>query len=460
MKTLLVNPHPKTGGQTVMTGLCEPLGLLYVASVLEQHGIEVEVVDGAAEGLDHEGLESRIAEFNPGVIGIACMMTETYPDSVEATKTARRAAPNARIIMGGHSASFMADKIIENLPEVDHVVVGEGELTFLELVRSLSKGGDIGGVKGVMYRNNGRATFTGTRERVQNLDGLPFPARHLVPNHYGCVELGGHRIRFKNFSAVLTTRGCPFGCTFCSCTAFSGRQIRARSPENVAKELEYLIEERGVKHVFFVDDTFTLLPKRAMEICRLIKQRGLDFEWFCEGRVDTASEEMYNAMAEAGCWLILFGIESGSQRILDYYGKKTTVEMGRRAVALAQKAGLEVIGSFIVGAPIEDDEDYQKTLDFILSADMDLVNMNSLKVLQGTELWKQFEASGAIGPEDWNRYFWIFDLCENHSKEGIYAWMRRAEKEFYRRPGYIIKQLGRTLTRRMHLFPPLVRGYL
>ena len=461
VRVLLINPPIKTQMTGVLfTTMCEPLGLLYMAAVLEQRGIEVGVIDGIGEGLKHEDLENRIAEFSPDVVGIACMMTETYSDSAEMARIARRAAPKAKIILGGHNASFVAGKIIENLPEADYVVVGEGEYTFLELVRSISKKSDIRQVKGVMHRNNGRATFTGVREPVQNLDELPFPAKHLLPQnaHYGHFWYGGHKIALKNLSGMITSRGCPFGCTFCSCTAFSGRKIRVRSPENVVKEMEYLVNKRGVKQIFIVDDNFTAFPKRVTEICRLIKERNIDVNWFCEGRVDTASEEMYKAMAKAGCWLIFLGLESGSQRVLDYYKKKTTVEKGWQAVALAQKAGIDVVGSFIIGAPIEVEEDYQKTLNFIKRADMDMVSISSLKVYPGTELWREFEESGAIKPSDWNKYFEIFDILGGHSKEKIRRWMKTAENGFYRRPSYIVKEIGRLFGRHRKMISYVVRN--
>ncbi|KUO41185.1 MAG: hypothetical protein AVW06_01640, partial [Hadesarchaea archaeon DG-33-1] len=434
--------------------------LLYIGALLERHGMEVGVIDGVGEELKHEDLEDRIVGFDPDVVGIACMMAETYSDSAETARIARRAAPKAKIILGGHNASFVADKIIHNLPESDYVVVGEGEHTFLELVRSIDNKSNIRRVKGVMYRNNGRATFTGVREPIQNLDELPSPAKHLIPQnaHYGHFWYRGYRVALKNLSGMITSRGCPFGCTFCSCTAFSGRKIRARSPENVVEEMEYLVNERGVEQIFIVDDNFTWLPKRVMKICQLIKKRGLEFNWFCEGRVDTASEEMYKSMADAGCWLIFLGLESGSQRILDYYKKKTTVEKGWHAVALAQKAGIDVVGSFIVGSPIETEEDYQRTLDFITRADMDLISMSSLKVLPGTELWQKFEARGLISPEDWNKYFEISDLYDGHPKERVRQWMRAAERKFYFRPNYLIKEIGRMFRRRRHLISYLVRN--
>jgi len=461
VRVLLINPPVKTQMTGVLfSSMCEPLGLLYMAAVLEQHGIEVRVIDGIGEGLKHEELDNRIAEFGPDVVGIACMMAETYSDSAEMTRIARRAAPKAKIILGGHNASLVADKIIENLPEADYVVVGEGEYVFLELVRSISNKSDIRRVKGVMYRNNGRATFAGDIEPVQNLDELPFPAKHLLPQntHYGHFWYGGHKIALKNLSGMITSRGCPFGCTFCSCTTFSGRKIRTRSPENVVKEIEYLVNERGVEQIFIVDDNFTAFPKRVIEICRLIKERNIDVNWFCEGRVDTASEEMYKAMAKAGCWLILLGLESGSQRVLDYYKKKTTVEKGWQAVALAQQAGIDVAGSFIVGSPIEVEEDYQKTLNFIKRADMDMVNISSLKVLPGTELWREFEESGAIKPSDWNKYFEIFDISDGHSKEKIRRWMKSAENGFYRRPSYIVKEIGRLFGRHRKMISYVVRN--
>lgn len=461
LRVLLINPPIKTQmAGVIITSICEPLGLLYIAAVLEKNGAKVRVIDGIAERLSHEDLEGKIADFKPDVVGVASMMAETYRDAAETVRIARRAAPKVKIVIGGHNASFVADKIIENLPEVDYVVVGEGEYTFLELLRVLENDGEVSKVKGLMQRENGKAVFTGQREQIQNLDELPFPAKHLLsPNaRYGCVQVAMFNVAFKNMSGMITTRGCPFGCTFCSCTAFSGRKIRTRSPENVVAEMEYLVEKRGVEHIFIMDDNFTCFPKRVMEICRLMKEQGIDVDWFCEGRVDTASWEMYKAMSDAGCRLIFLGLESGSQRVLNYYEKKTTVEKGWQAVALAQKAGIDVVGSFVVGAPNETEEEYLKTLEFIKRADIDAININSLKVLPGTELWRRFEESGAIKPEDWNRYLEIFDVYEGHSKEKIRRWMKEIEKGFYFRPGYLVKELWRMFGRRRYLIPHVVRN--
>jgi len=459
----LINPPIKTQlGGVNMAGFCEPLGLLSVAAVLEEHGVEVAVIDAAAEGIGQEKLESRISEFNPEVIGVAYMMTELYRDSTEAVKTARRAAPEAKIVVGGHYASFVADKIIETSPDVDYVVVGEGEYTFLELVRSIEKKHGVGKIKGITFRHNGKAVFTGPREPIQNLDELPPPARHLVANiRYGNLRYeGGYQLFNRTQSGLFSSRGCPFGCTFCSCTTFSGRKVRTKSPEKVVDEMEYLVNERGVEQIFIVDDNFTMFPKRVMDICDLIKKRDIKVDIVCEGRVDTASKEMYEKMAGAGCRYIFFGLESGSQKILDYYEKKTTVEKGEKAVELAQKAGLDVIGSFVIGAPIETKEDFQMTLDLATRSELDVIQMNLLKVLPGTELWRRFEASGAIGPDDWNKYLFISDICDVHPKEELEEWMKRANRTFYIRPTYLVKEIFRTLERRRDMIIPALKNIL
>jgi len=224
--------------------------------------------------------------------------------------------------------------------------------------------------------------------------------------------------------------------------------------------MEYLVNERGVEQIFIVDDNFTMFPKRVMEICKLIKERNIEVDLVCEGRVDTASKEMYENMADAGCRFIFFGLESGSQKILDYYAKKTTVEKGEKAVELAQKADLDVIGSFIIGAPIETEEDYQKTLDLATRAELDMMETNFLKVLPGTELWRRFEASGAVGPEDWNKYLFISDVCDAHPMEELEEWAKRANREFYIRPTYLVKEIWRTLKRRRDMIIPTLKNFL
>jgi len=463
-RVLLINPPIETQMEgVIIASVCEPLGLLYIASVLEQHGVEVEVIDGVAEGLRHEDLQCRMIESGPDVVGIGCMMTETFSDAMETANTAKSAVPEAKVVIGGHYASFVADKIIETFPDVDYVVVGEGEYTFFDLVRSIENKHDAGEIKGIAFRHDGKAVFTGARKPIQNLDIIPFPAKHLVANAcYGNLSLGGssYYISLKNFSGMITSRGCPFRCIFCSCTAFSGNTVRYRSPENVVSEIEHLVNDDGIEQIFIADDNFLMFPRRVMEICRLIKERKIDVDWLCEGRVDTASEKMYNSMADAGCRIIFFGIESGSQRVLDYYRKKTTVEKGEQAIAMAQRAGIDVIGSMMVGAPVETEEDFQKTLDFIDRTDMDAINMNTLKVLPGTELWRQFEASGAIKPEDWNKYFEISNICDAHSKEKLDEWVKMANHRFFGRPKYLVKELWRTIKRRRDMIIPMLKNLL
>ncbi len=448
MKILLINaPLEK---KEIYKSFSPPLGLLYIAAVLEKNGFEVEVIDGNHENNYMEVISSRIIEFNPEYIGISAM-TPTFPSAVKIADIAKKIKPESIVVMGGYHPTFFAEQILRKYPFVDIVVKGEGEYSLLYIV----EGKELCEIPGIVYRKNGEVTNNGESPQIVNLDNLPFPARHLVKKYkyefaasFVWYDLRKYRMsELKRYTSISTSRGCPFRCTYCGNTAMMRNKFRARSADNVIKEIEFLVKE-GNDRFYFVDDNFTASPERAKKICQAIKQLNAKIKWFCMGRVDTASDELYKQMAESGCILIYYGVESGSQRILDYYNKNTNTLQIRNAITLAKKYGIDVLASIIVGAPIETDDDVNETKKILTELDIDFVEANKLTFLPGTPLWNNAVSEGRISEKDWERFYFVNELYENISFSKLRGWGKQINSGFYLRPSYIIKQIWRAFSKK------------
>ncbi len=405
MKILLSTPPGKT------TELWPPLGLLYIASSLRARGRkDVEVLDAFCHNLSGEQLAERVAAAKPDVFGINCS-THTFLAAIEALEKIHRALPKTTLVMGGYHSTFAAEKILADYPFVDYVLKGEAERSFPELLDRVEAGQDPADVPGISYRQDGG--FAGQPLAViKDLDNLPFPDRTML----GDLEYGyfhqNIRLTFGKFTTIVSSRGCPFSCRYCSCAAFSQRRWRARSAANVVDELEQLRAD-GYENVVFVDDNFTLNKKRVAEICDQIRERRIRMRFYCEGRVDNAPYELLRTMKRAGFDVMYFGVESPTPKVLDYYRKGITEAQARKAVADAKRAGMIVVTSFIIGAPVEEEADIQHTVDFIRSLRPHAVQVNILDCLIGTPIWDELIEQGIVQPEDWKRNHRIWEYHEN-----------------------------------------------
>jgi len=289
---------------------------------------------------------------------------------------------------------------------VDIVVRGEGEYTSLDIARCLEKQRNIDKVKGITFRKNGRIVSNPDRPLNKDVDALPFPDRDLAGVQYKSA-IFGVKINTRKFTTLLSSRGCPFNCSFCGIRKFTRTAWRPRSVENVMAELEYLQSE-GYEQFLFADDNFTLDANRVSKLCRSIKKEGMDIEWFCDSRVDHVSYGMFREMVDAGCRCLFFGIESGNQRILDYYRKGITPEQSEKAVRKARKAGTDIIvGSFIVGAPDETRREIINTLQFANKLDIDVPDVNILGTQTGTDIWDDLVAKGLLNEDEQ----WEDEIC-------------------------------------------------
>lgn len=454
IRVLLINPPLSMGEQAgkssmeVVVNILPPLGIGYIASVLEESGVEVEIIDCQPLNMTHEELAKTLGRKDADVIGITST-TLSFPSAVKTAMEAKKESPNSFIVIGGPHVTAAPETTMSH-GCFDAGVYGEGEVTFLELVQKIGMGESLNNVKGIYLRKNGKTYFTGHRAFIQNLDELPFPARHLFPplSHYHPTPAS---CRSEPLATIMSSRGCPNKCTFCDRKIF-GNVTRMRSVDNVLDEMEEVIYEHGAREIKFFDDTFTLDKNRIFDLCRGIKERGIDVEWSCLTRVNAVSEKLLKEMKRAGCWQVAFGLESGDQRMLNRMKKGITLSMSRRAVEWARKAGLNIRAYFVIGTPGETSDSINRTIEFAKSLDLDAVNFYAFVPLPGTEIYGNLVKEGTLRHEKYEHYNVMINspeaeipyvpsgLTEEELKERI----SYAHKSFYFRPRYIIRQLLRT----------------
>jgi len=356
-----------------------PLGISYIAASLQQAGHEVSLLD--CTFLKREEALRQALAVNAEVVGIYCMVT-MLDESIWFAKNLR--AQDRLLVAGGPLPTC------DPAPFLDHfdvVVSGEGEQTMLELVQAHTQHTNLDQVAGIVTRKGGKGEllFSAERPYTKDLDRIPFPARELLPNesyiHYGKKKYG------YSITTVMSTRGCPYRCEFCSNVVFGG-SYRGRSPRNVVDEVEAVLK-LGYDRISFADDVFTMKKARVIQVCHEIQARGLNFNWECLGRVDAMDAATANAMKEAGCTRIFFGIESGNERMLKLMNKKITAEQARQAVTIAHQAGLQVGAFFILCYPGDTDETVLETLHYSTLLPLDYIGLSMPYPLPGTDLYKR-----------------------------------------------------------------------
>lgn len=421
--TFLNPPYPKTAPQAFFI----PLSIGYLAAVLEKEGYSVDVIDCQLLQLTKQQLKKELNKLQPDIVGVTST-TLTYNPACEVVKTAKETCPDSLTLMGGPHVTVLDEQTLNENPDVDIVVRGEGEQTLLEIADLVSKF-DFKGldkVAGITFRKNNKIVQTENRPFIQDLDELPYPAFH----HF---EVSNYRIFGKIYLPIISTRGCPFQCTFCSAFRMCGKRIRARSPKNFVDELEWLNDTYNPDAVIFYDDVFTLDKKRAFEICDEIKKRKMDLEWDCRTRVDLVNKEILTKIRDTNCQRVFYGIESGSQTILNAMKKGTTVEQGEKAIKWAKEVGLFVDTSVIFGYPGETPEMVKETIDFIKRTKPDAVYPFVANPYPGTQIRKEMERRGWKMSSNWSLYDTMKLVSENPllSDEEIQKAKRQLYNSFY-----------------------------
>lgn len=450
MKVMLINPRrDEFCGNLNARAAAPPLGLLYIASNLIKNGYEVSLIDQIAEGISDEELLSRVKKFSPDLVGFSTMTNQGKYAALIAEKI-KKINEKIKILFGGIHATFNPVRILKKYPFVDFVIRGEGEFSIIELLKAIKNKMKLKDVSGLVYKIKNTIKFGKERKLIKNLDSLPFPARELVKNNkYG--EISG--LKIDNFSTILSSRGCPYECTFCCCSAFVGRCWRTRDVGKVVDELELMVSQ-GYKNILFFDDSFTLSDKRVLKICREIRKRKLKFNWMFEGRVNNANYEVFKEMVKAGCKVAYFGAESGNQRILNIYKKNITPHLTKLAVKKARKAGIDfIVASFILGAPTETLDEIENTIKFANSLDVDFIQVTSLIAYPGTQIWNELVRNKYIDPEKyWEEGVEVCKVYPNSvSLQTIRQKVKEAYARFINRKSMLFKHILRLLKSKFRL---------
>jgi len=449
MKFCFINPSPNVELPTCekhkAIGSWPPLGILYVASALKEKGIEVSVLDQAAKNMSVKAAVDWAKHQNPDLLGFSTLSSSGRTAAIIARKV-KRENPDLPIVFGNYHATFNAERILRTYPWVDVVVRGEGEEASLEIAKCLGKEDDLKSILGVTYRNDNRVVSTPDRPLIRNLDSLPFPDRKLLDVEYHST-VAGLNVAPKKFTTIISSRGCIYRCRFCGCCKFARNLWRRRSVKGVMDELHLLVSE-GYSQFLFVDDSFATNSKRVIELCREIRRERMNIEWICEMRVDHCSYEMLRETVKAGCIMVYYGIESASQRVLDYYNKQATPAQAEDAVKTARRAGVDVIvGSFILGAPKETKEEILNTLKFAQKLSLDVPQFNILGVFPGTDLWDELQVAGILDADQ----YWETGVCVSEISpdtvpfDTIKCMIHEYFRDFFLRPSFIFSEITRTL---------------
>ncbi len=426
----------KTAGSQI--NYWQPLGTLYVAAALQQAGHAVRFYNGAF--MRHEEIMAQIKEFQPEFVGL--YSTTFGWDKAKRTAAAvKRVLANVFIAAGGPYPVALQEKCLEDCPEIDAVVTGEGEITVVEMLENLGSGSDLAGVEGVAYRSGREIKKNPPRPLIANLDTLPFPARELL-GEAGKYIPPPATYKRKPVAVIMTARGCNRHCLYCfQIDKHRKSGVRYRSVENVMAEVE-LVLNQGYKEIKFIDDTLAADYNRAMTIAREIKIRGLDFTWFASAVVNQVDKPLLQAFKDAGCWAILFGAESGVQKDLNTIRKGITPAQIKKAVRAAQGVGLTVYTPFLFGIPGQTYEDGLKTIEFALELDPDIANFHAITPFPGTELYENIEKYGTMS-EDLTDYTYqgAAFVPYTMTRDEIAELRQLALKKFYSRPKFLWRRL-------------------
>ncbi len=414
---MLVHPlYPQEVGYEELNIRPPPLGILYLASVLRENGFEeVSVLDADILSLKREDFAKTVESKQPEIVGISSL-TATYFSAISFAREVKRVVPESKVVLGGPHVSFLSREVLRKNSCIDFIVRGEGEFTFLELCKALLDDSRVSGktdfykvnkINGIAFRADGEIVQTKDRPYIMDLDVLPFPARDLLP--FDKYETSKGR---KNFTTIIASRGCPYGCYFCATSPFWGRKWRARKPLKVVEEMEACINDFNVHTFFFGDDSLNHSPANLEKLCDLIIEKGVfeDAGWWCQARADRVSLKLLNKMKKAGCTLVLYGVETGSQEGLDKIGKRESIKAIKRTFELTHRVGIETIGTFILGLPWDTEKSIKKTIEFAKILDPTHVQFTIFTPLPGSQGWKDMvDEYGLEGDICWQKFTWYSD---------------------------------------------------
>jgi radical SAM superfamily enzyme YgiQ (UPF0313 family) len=410
---------------------------MYVAAAVEKAGFEVQMLDNYLMKKSTGEIKQLVTNLNPQIVGITCG-SATYARCIETAKAIKEALPNCKIVVGGWHASYMPDSLLAN-PEIDYVVMGEGERAITQLATFIANGNESAAatVPGVACIRQGK-NIKNPPKFIENLDEIPYPARHLLP-----LELYDRTIEYLNVKPadVMTiSRGCVFNCGFCETRKLWGNMCRAFSPQRVIGEIQDLMNNYSTKGIYFINDNFTLRKKETIELCNQMIKNKLDLEWVCDTRVDIVNQELLETMSKAGCKTIWFGVESGSEKVLQRIGRNTTLEQIESAFKLCRKNGIQTACSFMLGMPGETLKDMEASLKFAKKLNPDWCQFNVFIAYPDSKLYQE-----VLELKNYDRLdeFLFSVKTEEFNYKSLLEIQKRFFRDFHRSPKQIVKRVRR-----------------
>ncbi|CDE58731.1 short-chain dehydrogenase/reductase SDR family protein [Fusobacterium sp. CAG:439] len=408
-----------------------PADLMYLAAVAEKQGFEAKISDYSQSG----DYEEDLREFKPDYL-VVNIATPTLEHDLDAVKKAKEICPNITTVAKGAAFLTLGEKIVSEHNELDFGILGEAEDTLKDILDNKPKNN----ILGIYYKENDEVKFTGKRPFIEDLDSLPFPARHLVNNN-----IYRRPDNNKVQATIKVSRGCPFHCFFCLATPVSGAKVRRRSPENIVAEIRECVEKYNIKNFLFWSDIFNIDKDWTMKLCQAIIDSGLKITWSANTRADTADYEMAKIMYKSGCRLVSIGVESGSQYMLEKMGKKITLNDVRRTVKVFKKAKIRIYNYFVIGLPWETEETVEETIKFAIELNSDFISFYTATPLPGSRFYDYALEHNLFDKETSfeNAYYYPAVNTHNLTRERVFELHKAAVKRFYLRPLYILKMLFR-----------------
>ena len=408
-----------------------PTDLMYLAAIAEREGLEAKIKDYSQSG----NLEQDLREFKPDYL-VVNIATPSLEHDLDAIRKAKEISPGIITIAKGAAFLTLGEKILAEHEFLDFGILGEAEETLKEILEEQEKTR----ILGIYYKENGNVKFTGNRAFIEDLDSLPFPARHLVDN-----SIYRRPDNNKVQATIKVERGCPFHCFFCLATPVSGAKVRRRSVENIVAEIRECVEKYNIRNFLFWSDIFNLDKKWTMDLCQAIIDSGLKITWSANTRADTADLEMAKMMYKSGCRLVSIGVESGSQEMLEKMGKKITLNDVCRTVKVFKQAKIRIYNYFVIGLPWETEETVEETIKFAIELNSDFISFYTATPLPGSRFYDYAKEHNLFDKETSFESAYFYPAVNTHylTKERVFELHKSAIKRFYLRPLYILKMLSR-----------------